>query len=86
MRSMPVKGLSPGSVRRPRRSPAGRLAVDAADHAGWRPLMLATDPAILEALLRAGARPELDAEERRLLGRAADRQRALIDAVRHRLP
>lgn len=26
MRSVPVKGLSPGSVRRLRRSPAGRLA------------------------------------------------------------
>lgn len=26
MRSMPLKGLSPGSVRRLRRSPAGRLA------------------------------------------------------------
>ena len=26
MSSMPVKGLSPGSVRRLRRSPAGRLA------------------------------------------------------------
>lgn len=58
------------------------VAVDAADHAGWRPLMLATDGAILAALLRAGARPELAAEERRLLGRAADRQQAAIAAAR----
>ncbi len=62
------------------------LPADAVDHAGWRPLMLASAPAILEALLQAGARPELDAEERRLLGRAADRQQAAINAAGRRRP
>ena len=61
---------------------AAGLAVDAADHAGWRPLMLANSPAILEALLLAGARPELSSQECRLLGRAADGQQAAIDAAR----
>lgn len=62
------------------------VAVDAVDHDGWRPLMLATDAAILAALLGAGARPELDAEERRLLGRAADRQQSAIAAALGRTP
>lgn len=57
------------------------VSVDAADHAGWRPLMLATDAGILAALLRAGARTELAAEERRLLGPAADRQQSAIAAA-----
>ncbi len=47
------------------------LPVDQPDHHGWRPLTLATHPEILRLLVERGATPELNAEERRRLGKKA---------------